>query len=81
MMNRSKYLKLRDTGIHLLYEHYILNFNVSKHKYMLNQYDFISYLSRWCDVDELYRDVVNYYDSKHNVITLSDSNNQFIKYI
>lgn len=80
-MNRNKYLKFRDSGIHLLYEHYVHNFNASKHKYMLNQYDFINCLSSWCDMDELYRDVVNYYDNKHNVITLTDSNNKFIKYI
>ncbi len=81
MINRSQYLKLRDSGIHLLYEHYVHKFNPSKHMHMLNQYDFINCLSSWCDMDELYRDVVNYYDSKHNVIVITDSNNKFIAYV
>lgn len=81
MINKNEYLKFRDSGIHLLYEHYVHMFNPSKHMHLLNQHEFIMYLSSWCDMDELYRAVVNYYDSKHNVIVITDSNNKFIKYI
>jgi hypothetical protein len=80
MMNKNEYLKFRSSGIHLLYEHYVHKFNPSKHTHLLNQNDFIMCLSSWCDMDELYRAVVSYYDSKHNVIVITDSNNDFITY-
>lgn len=80
MMNKNKYLMVRNNAVQLLYEHYVKMFDVKKHGYMLNQMDFVMFLSNWCDINKLYEDVVNYYDSKHNVIVITDSNNKFIAY-
>ena len=72
-MNRTQYLNYKATGnVKVIYEYYTEKFDHSKHNPFLSEREFFPYIQMHSSLQDLYINIINYYDSYYNVITLFD---------
>lgn len=83
-MTKEQYITLRshENAANLIYQHYANNFDSTKHKgNMLGFNECLIYLQMWGNLHEIFQKLMDYYDAKFNIITLSDANGKIIKYL
>ena len=81
-MTREEYVECRNSGkfnADFIYDHYVENFDSSKHKPFLNKEEFFSILQILPPMN--IRSLVEEYDEKFNIVAFKDKIGNIIKYM
>jgi uncharacterized membrane protein YkoI len=78
-MTKQEYLKYKQKDqMAILYEFYKERFDKNKHKPFLQRQEFDTFAHMVMDLDKAYRNAVNHYDGKLNVVELKDKDGNLI---
>ena len=80
-MTKQQYLNYKRTNqMAIIYEYYKENFDSKKHKPFLSEGEFFPYIQMISNLNEIYINVCNHYDSLYNVITIMDAQGTIISH-
>lgn len=81
-MNKETYLQIRNNNsIEPFYEFYKENWNKEKHIFLLNPEQFFQSINMWPNAQQAYQDVLAYYDTKFELMSIKDlETGQILKY-
>ena len=73
-MDKREYLELKKTNqMKIIYHYYKEKFNKKKHKHLLSEGQFYTYIQANYDLNSLYAEVSRHYDTLFTVITIMDA--------
>lgn len=71
-MTREEYIKYRNNNnIEPVYEIYKERFDKEKHKKFLNLQEFFEYFIMWPPSQQVYSEILQYYDAQFNVMKIN----------
>jgi len=81
-MKREEYIEMRnDDSLEPIYEAYKEGWKAEREKFMLNFEEFVSFFRIWPEAQQVYFNIMSYYDIKFTIIKLEDlKTGNIIKY-
>jgi hypothetical protein len=80
-MNKQEYINLKKTNtMAIIYKYYFEKFDSKKHKSLLSEQEFYTYIQMTLDVNQIAVKVLNHYDQYYSVTTIFDKEGNVISY-
>jgi len=80
-MKKQEYINLKKTNtMALIYKYYFEKFDSKKHKPLLSEQEFYTYIQMTSDLNQIAVKVLNHYDQYYSVTTIFDKEGNVISY-